>query len=119
MDITIIFGLVSLTFLLAIFTEIVENALKLIFMLLTFLGAIFTINTLGAMANNDPTIPQVVIDNIWTGYRVSLYLYLALVLYVVIKLIMQLTVKHEQKPTTFKSPLQQYKEKKYGSDSQR
>ena len=107
MELTIMLTLLVFMIIGSFFTYYAETWLKFAFFLGTALTAVFSLNVLGNMAQ-DNLANTAVIGLIWFIYRISLIVFFALALYVLITLISQLRAKPNV-PPNMGSPMQRVK----------
>jgi hypothetical protein len=94
----------------AFFTFYLDAGLKFPFFLGTVLATVFTLNVVSNIASNAGASENVV-NLLWLGYRIGLYLFYALFLYVLIKLTTELKIRKNPVPT-MGSPLKQARERR-------
>jgi len=79
-----------------------EDELKFVFIILSFMMIMFILNVLGQIVNT--TVNVALINLIWFAYTMSIYLFWAMVLYVLYKLTFELKIK-KNPPPRIDSPL--------------
>jgi hypothetical protein len=109
-NIAIIITLIIVILLGAFFTFYLDSGLKFPFFLGTVLATVFTLNVVSNIASNAGASENVV-NLLWLGYRIGLYLFYALFLYVLIKLTTELKIRKNPVPT-MGSPLKQARERR-------
>ena len=102
-NIAIIIVLLVLILLGSFLTFYLDEGLKLPFFLGTVLTAVFAMNVVSNIAS-DSGASQVIVSLLWFGYRVGLYMFWGLLLYVLIKLTTELKIR-KNPPPTMGSPL--------------
>lgn len=107
-NIAIIVTLLVIIVLGAFMTFYLDNALKFAFFLGTSLTTVFLMNLIANIAA-DSGASLTVVNLLWFGYNIGLYIFYALVLYVLIKLTVELKIRKNPPPTTG-SPLRAARE---------
>ena len=107
-NIAIIITLIIIILLGGFFTFYLDNALKFAFFLGTVLMVVFSLNVISNIASSAGA-SLAVVNLLWLGYKIGLYLFYALFLYVLIKLTMELKIRKNPVPT-MGSPLKQARE---------
>jgi len=107
-NIAIIGVLIMIILLGAFFTFYLDNNLKFAFFLGTILATVFSLNLISNVASTAGA-SQTIVDLLFFGYRIGLYIFWALFLYVLFKLTMELRVRDNRVPTQG-SPLKMARE---------